>query len=70
MNRQDSGTLIRTVGFPGLVAMCVNSVVGSGIFLLPAESYKPLVRFRFGHHSFCGANMHSRALLRRSGEPF
>jgi basic amino acid/polyamine antiporter, APA family len=32
--------LIRTVGFWGLVAMCINAVVGSGVFLLPSESYK------------------------------
>jgi APA family basic amino acid/polyamine antiporter len=34
-----SRNLIRTVGFWGLVAMCINAVVGSGVFLLPHESY-------------------------------
>lgn len=34
-----SPSLIRTVGFWGLVAMCINAVVGSGVFLLPHESY-------------------------------
>ena len=37
--------LIRTVGFWGLVAMCINAVVGSGVFLLPYESYKLLGPF-------------------------
>lgn len=32
--------LVRAVGFWGLVAMCINAVVGSGVFLLPSESYK------------------------------
>lgn len=36
---ENSGKLIRTVGFWGLVAMCINAVVGSGVFLLPHESY-------------------------------
>lgn len=31
--------LIRTAGFWGLVAMCLNAVIGSGVFLLPHESY-------------------------------
>jgi basic amino acid/polyamine antiporter, APA family len=31
--------LIRTVGFSGLVLMCINAVIGSGVFLLPHESY-------------------------------
>src|ERR1044071_7553426 len=34
--------LVRAVGFWGLVAMCINAVVGSGVFLLPTESYKLL----------------------------
>ncbi|HVG22819.1 MAG TPA: APC family permease [Thermoanaerobaculia bacterium] len=38
----DSGKLVRTVGFWGLVAMCINAVIGSGVFLLPYESYKLL----------------------------
>lgn len=37
--------LIRTVGFWGLVAMCINAVVGSGVFLLPHESYTLLGPF-------------------------
>jgi APA family basic amino acid/polyamine antiporter len=37
--------LVRTVGFWGLVAMCINAVVGSGVFLLPSESYKLLGAF-------------------------
>src|SRR5881275_3707168 len=35
-----SKQLVRAVGFWGLVAMCINAVVGSGVFLLPSESYK------------------------------
>lgn len=35
-----SPNLVRAVGFWGLVAMCINAVVGSGVFLLPSESYK------------------------------
>jgi APA family basic amino acid/polyamine antiporter len=35
-----SKELVRAVGFWGLVAMCINAVVGSGVFLLPSESYK------------------------------
>src|SRR5438067_2376906 len=37
--------LIRAVGFWGLVAMCINAVIGSGVFLLPTESYKLLGPF-------------------------
>ncbi|HET9425144.1 MAG TPA: APC family permease [Gemmatimonadaceae bacterium] len=37
--------LVRTVGFWGLVAMCINAVIGSGVFLLPYESYKLLGAF-------------------------
>ena len=37
--------LVRTVGFWGLVAMCINAVVGSGVFLLPYESFKHLGPF-------------------------
>ena len=44
MNDQ-SKQLVRTVGFWGLVAMCINAVVGSGVFLLPTESYKLLGPF-------------------------
>jgi amino acid transporter len=45
MNEQETGKLVRTVGFWGLVAMCINAVVGSGVFLLPSESYKLLGPF-------------------------
>lgn len=31
--------LVRSVGFWGLVLMCINAVVGSGVFLLPYESF-------------------------------
>jgi basic amino acid/polyamine antiporter, APA family len=41
----DSNKLVRTVGFWGLVAMCINAVIGSGVFLLPYESYKLLGPF-------------------------
>ena len=37
--------LVRAVGFWGLVAMCINAVVGSGVFHLPTESYKLLGPF-------------------------
>ncbi len=42
---RSSAQLVRTVGFWGLVAMCINAVVGSGVFLLPYESYKLLGPF-------------------------
>ena len=45
MNDQSTAKLIRTVGFWGLVAMCINAVIGSGVFLLPYESYKLLGAF-------------------------
>ncbi|MEO8033313.1 MAG: APC family permease [Acidobacteriota bacterium] len=45
MEKDTTGQLIRTVGFWGLVAMCINAVVGSGVFLLPSESYKLLGPF-------------------------
>ncbi len=41
----NTNKLVRTVGFWGLVAMCINAVVGSGVFLLPTESYKLLGPF-------------------------
>jgi APA family basic amino acid/polyamine antiporter len=41
----NTNKLIRTVGFWGLVAMCINAVVGSGVFLLPHESYMQLGPF-------------------------
>jgi basic amino acid/polyamine antiporter, APA family len=37
--------LVRAVGFWGLVAFCINSVVGSGVFLLPSASYNLLGPF-------------------------
>lgn len=43
--QNDSVKLVRAVGFWGLVAMCINAVVGSGVFLLPYESYKLLGPF-------------------------
>src|SRR5438046_4832769 len=44
MNAQTE-RLVRAVGFWGLVAMCINAVVGSGVFLLPTESYRLLGPF-------------------------
>lgn len=40
-----SEKLVRAVGFWGLIAMCINAVVGSGVFLLPSESFKLLGPF-------------------------
>src|ERR1700687_1145069 len=45
MAETKSSPLIRAVGRWGLVAMCINAVVGSGVFLLPSESYKLLGAF-------------------------
>ncbi|HKS23557.1 MAG TPA: APC family permease [Thermoanaerobaculia bacterium] len=45
MATESSERLVRAVGFWGLVAMCINAVVGSGVFLLPTESYKLLGPF-------------------------
>src|SRR4051812_824049 len=45
MKNDDPVKLVRAVGFGGLVAMCINAVVGSGVFLLPTESYKLLGPF-------------------------
>src|SRR5215212_1833298 len=42
---QSTVKLVRAIGFWGLVAMCINAVVGSGVFLLPSESYKLLGPF-------------------------
>jgi basic amino acid/polyamine antiporter, APA family len=39
MHSDGKTTLIRTVGFWGLVLMCINAVIGSGVFLLPHESF-------------------------------
>src|SRR5512144_1544784 len=45
MMQPSAAKLVRAVGFWGLVAMCINAVVGSGVFLLPTESYKLLGPF-------------------------
>ncbi|HYH09348.1 MAG TPA: APC family permease [Thermoanaerobaculia bacterium] len=45
MTDHSTAKLIRTVGFWGLVAMCINAVIGSGVFLLPHESYTLLGPF-------------------------
>src|SRR5437868_9307693 len=45
MAEPQSQKLVRAVGLWGLVAMCINAVVGSGVFLLPSESYKLLGAF-------------------------
>src|SRR5437660_12836352 len=42
---EQTAQLVRAVGFWGLVAMCINAVIGSGVFLLPTESYKLLGPF-------------------------
>jgi len=39
MTEPSHAKLVRTIGFWGLVAMCINAVIGSGVFLLPHESY-------------------------------
>src|SRR5437763_15204398 len=44
MNKK-SAQLVRAVGFWGLVFMVINAVIGSGVFLLPTESYKLLGPF-------------------------
>jgi APA family basic amino acid/polyamine antiporter len=45
MVNNPSDRLVRAVGLWGLVAMCINAVVGSGVFLLPSQSYKLLGPF-------------------------
>jgi amino acid transporter len=46
MHEKDApARMVRVVGFWGLVALCVNSVVGSGVFLLPSEGFKLLGPF-------------------------
>lgn len=37
--------LVRAVGFWGLVALCINAVVGSSVFLFPSESFQFLGQF-------------------------
>ncbi|HEY8182365.1 MAG TPA: APC family permease [Thermoanaerobaculia bacterium] len=45
MANESSEKLVRAVGLWGLVAMCINAVIGSGVFLLPSESYRLLGPF-------------------------
>lgn len=45
MIEKPSGQLIRAVGFWGLVAMCINAVIGSGVFLLPHQMFDRLGPF-------------------------
>src|SRR5579859_1886103 len=45
MAKPQSDRLLRAVGLWGLVAMCINAVVGSGVFLLPTETYQLLGPF-------------------------
>src|SRR6187431_1291158 len=45
MSSAPGAGLVRTVGFWGLVLMCINAVIGSGVFLLPSESFKLLGPF-------------------------
>src|SRR5881398_1937105 len=45
MTQPSSEKLIRAVGLWGLVAMCINAVIGSGVFLLPSQSFKLLGAF-------------------------
>src|SRR5216684_4638005 len=45
MAEEKSERLVRAVGLWGLVAMCINAVIGSGVFLLPSESYRLLGPF-------------------------
>jgi basic amino acid/polyamine antiporter, APA family len=40
-----SRKLVRVVGFWGLVALCINAVIGSGVYLLPSESFRLLGPF-------------------------
>ena len=44
-NENSPDRLVRAVGFWGLVALCINGVVGSGVYLLPSESFKLLGPF-------------------------
>src|SRR5260370_17944834 len=45
MTNENRKELVRAVGLWGLVAMCINAVIGSGVFLLPSESYRLLGPF-------------------------
>ncbi|MGH9456358.1 MAG: APC family permease [Thermoanaerobaculia bacterium] len=42
---REHAKLIRAVGMWGLVAMCINAVVGSGVYLLPSETFALLGPF-------------------------
>ena len=42
MSGENRVHLARVVGFGGLVAMCINAVVGSGVFLLPSRTWEIL----------------------------
>jgi amino acid transporter len=45
MTEPSTEKFVRAVGFWGLVAMTINAVIGSGVFLLPSETYKLLGPF-------------------------
>lgn len=45
MAQERNEKLVRAVGLWGLVLFSINAVVGSGVFLLPSESYKLLGAF-------------------------
>ncbi len=45
MTDQSTEKFVRAVGFWGLVAMTINAVIGSGVFLLPTETFKLLGPF-------------------------
>jgi amino acid transporter len=45
MSTEPGRGLIRAVGFRGLVLMCINAVIGAGVFLLPRKSYDLLGPF-------------------------
>jgi len=45
VTEKSSAQLVRAVGFWGLVAMCLNAVIGSGVFLLPHQMFERLGPF-------------------------
>jgi len=45
MTEQSTEQFVRAVGLWGLVAMTINAVIGSGVFLLPTETFKLLGPF-------------------------
>src|ERR1700694_4103890 len=45
MPEENTNKLVSAVGVWGLGLFCINAVVGSGVFLLPSESHKPLGAF-------------------------